>query len=51
MSKDLDCPIDMMVVVRRELVVSGWMLEVMRQTMVVRDGEMEAGDREMVVMG
>jgi hypothetical protein len=40
----------MMVVVRPELEVSGRMLEVMRRTMVVRGGEMEVGDRELVVV-
>ena len=37
-SSILDGATEMMVVVRRELVVSGRMLEVMRRTMVVRGG-------------
>ncbi len=49
-SSNLDGATEMMVVVWRELVVRGRMLEVMRRTTVVRVGEMEAGDRELVVV-
>ena len=50
MSSNLDGATEMMVVVRRELVVSGRVLGVMRGTMVVCGGGMETGDRELVVV-
>ena len=49
-SSNLDGATEMMVVVRRELVVSGRRLEVMPRTLVVRGGKLETGDGELVVV-